>query len=173
MPAAAPRADAVRLALRTLLILFVGSAAGLVYNGLSGAGIPLRTPDQPGLEDLLNWNLHVEGLRVTAREAKEAFDRGDAVFLDARTPEDYFAGHIPGARNLPAADFETRAEEILKGLPGDALLITYCSGERCQSSILLARRLIEKRGHTRTRVFFDGWRAWDGAGYPIAIGVKP
>jgi rhodanese-related sulfurtransferase len=62
---------------------------------------------------------------------------------------------------------------VLKDIPKDARIITYCSGERCQSSITLARMLVERLGYSRTQVFFDGWSAWNAAGYPFVIGDAP
>lgn len=168
-----PRAGAAPLILRAFAILLIGAGAGLAHNAASRAGIPLRTPAQASFEDLVNWSLHVEGLRVTLADAKRAFDRREAVFIDARPPHEYAAGHIPGALNLPVADLEARAGEVLKGLGRDARIITYCSGERCQSSILLARRLTEGLGYARTQVFFDGWHAWNAAAYPFVIGERP
>lgn len=70
----------------------------------------------------------MEGMHVTFGEVKQAFDHQGAVFIDARSPQEYRAGHIPGARNLPAFEFEGRSREVLKDLPEDARIITYCSG---------------------------------------------
>ena len=164
---------AVRLILKAVVILLVGSGAGLTYNALSKTGIPLRTPVQPSFSDQVNWSLRIKGLRATLTDAKRAFDRKEATFIDARSSHDYAAGHIPGALSLPVSEFEARSRELLKGLSREARIITYCSGERCQSSIHLARMLIEKLGYTRTQVFFDGWHAWNSAAYPLVIGDFP
>lgn len=161
------------MALRGIILLLVGSGAGLLFNAFSTTGIPLRTPDQLSFSEQVNWSLYVEGLRVTMTEAKRAFDLKEAVFIDARSSQDYNAGHIPGALNLPVSELEARGQALLKGIPKDARIIAYCSGETCQSSILLARILIEKLGYSRTHVFFDGWHAWNVAGYPFVIGDVP
>lgn len=161
------------LLLKAIAILLVGSGMGLAYNALSSAGIPLRTPPHPSFAEVMSWSLHVEGLRVTLAEGRRAFDRKEATFIDARPLRDYVAGHIPGALNLPASDFETRGRDLLRELPRDTWIITYCSGERCQSSLHLARMLIEKLGYRRTGVFFDGWHAWNAAAYPFVIGEMP
>jgi rhodanese-related sulfurtransferase len=158
--------------LRAALILLLGIGVGLVYNAFSASGIPLRTPVQPSFEKLVSWSLHVEGMRITLADAKQAFDRNEATFIDARSHQEYVAGHIPGALSLPVSGFEARSREALKRLPRDARIITYCSGESCQSSILLARVLLE-RGYPRTQVFFGGWHAWSAAGYPFVIGDVP
>jgi rhodanese-related sulfurtransferase len=158
---------------KAAIILLVGTGAGLIYNVFSPNGIPLRTPVQPSLSEQVSWSLRVEGQRVTLSDAKQAFERKEVAFIDARSPRDYAAGHIPGALNLPVSEFEAHSLELLKGMPKDARIITYCSGEQCQSSIALARMLIERLGYTRTQVFFDGWHAWNAAGYPFVIGDSP
>jgi rhodanese-related sulfurtransferase len=158
---------------KTAIILLVGTGVGLIYNVFSPSGIPFRTPVQPSLPDQVGWSLHVEGLRVTLADAKQAFDRKEATFIDARSARDYVAGHIPGALNLPVSEFESRSREALKRLPRDIRIITYCSGEQCQSSVTLARVLIERLGYSRTQVFFDGWHAWNAAAYPFVIGDTP
>jgi rhodanese-related sulfurtransferase len=161
------------MVLKALIILLIGSSAGFLFNIFSSHGIPLRASDQPSPIELVNWSLHVEGRRVTLTDAKQVFDRKEAVFIDARSSPEYVAGHIPGALNLPVSEFETRSRDVLKNLPQDTRIITYCSGERCQSSIQLARTLIERLGYSRTQVFFDGWHAWKGAGYPFVTRDSP
>lgn len=111
------------------------------------------------------------GLHVTLRQAKHAFDDKDVVFIDARSSTEYAAGHIPGALNVPPSEFAR--SKPLERLRRDQPVITYCSGEACQSSIVLAEMLIGVRGHIETRVFFGGWEAWKAAGYPIAMGNRP
>lgn len=110
-------------------------------------------------------------LHVSLREAKRAFDNEEAVFIDARSSSEYAAGHIPGALNVPPSDFSR--SKALERLRRDQPAITYCSGEACQSSIVLAEMLIGVRGHTETRVFFGGWDAWVAADYPVATGNPP
>src|SRR5215213_1717701 len=47
-----------------------------------------------------------------------------AVVLDVREPEEFAAGHVPGAINLPQADLATRRDD----LPRDAPLLLVCQG---------------------------------------------
>lgn len=109
-------------------------------------------------------------LHVTLQQAKLAFDE-DVVFIDARSSTEYAAGHIPGALSVPTSSFTSSM--ALKQLKRDQPVITYCSGEACQSSIVLAEMLIGVRGHTQIRVFFGGWEAWKAAAYPVATGNRP
>lgn len=111
------------------------------------------------------------GLHVNLSTAKQAFDSQDVVFIDARSSSEYSAGHIPGALNVPPSDFSR--SKALATLKPNQTIITYCSGEACQSSIVLAEMLIGVRGQINTRVFFGGWEAWRAAAYPVATGNSP
>ncbi len=37
---------------------------------------------------------------------------GDVVFLDVRQPQEYAAGHLPGAKLLPLGELESRLDEL-------------------------------------------------------------
>ena len=45
-------------------------------------------------------NSHGKTNRVGVDEFAQLVDRGDFLLLDVRTPEEFSAGHIPGAINL-------------------------------------------------------------------------
>lgn len=58
----------------------------------------------------------------------------DTVFVDVRTKEEYAAGHLDGAINIPLGDIAQRKQEI-KGL-GNIPVIFYCrSGNRSGSAV--------------------------------------
>jgi 3-mercaptopyruvate sulfurtransferase SseA len=56
-------------------------------------------------------------------EALERIGRGEAVLIDVRSPEEYTAGHVPGALNIAASEIQGRAFAIRKM---DRLPILYC-----------------------------------------------
>ena len=62
---------------------------------------------------------------ISLEEANELWNDGAAVFLDARGPDDFAAGHIADAFNLPALDFEkyfARELDSLADLESDRLI---------------------------------------------------
>jgi 3-mercaptopyruvate sulfurtransferase SseA len=61
--------------------------------------------------------------RISLEASKEAFDQGEAVFLDVRTPAEYERMHIPGAVLIPYTDLQSRLGE----LDPAATYITYCT----------------------------------------------
>jgi rhodanese-related sulfurtransferase len=95
---------------------------------------------------------------VTYEEAVEYFASGKALFVDARHEYDFKLGHIKGAVNLPLSEFDQRTEQLTT-LAKDALLITYCDGEECNSSVDLATKLYAA-GFTNVKIFFGGWTQW-------------
>lgn len=95
-----------------------------------------------------------------------------AVFVDARTAEEFAAGHIPGATNLPFDDVFKNPELARafadRGLP----VVVYCGGGDCELARSLAFSLIDA-GHKRVLVFKDGLPGWTAAGLPVTTGVNP
>lgn len=76
--------------------------------------------------------------------------------VDVRTPEEYAAGHIPGAANIDvkSEEFDTKAAELDKDRP----VAVYCrSGAR---SKVAAKRLADK-GFTVYELD-NGFMNWDG-----------
>ena len=61
--------------------------------------------------------------RITIDEMESLVKEGKAVVIDVRSQDAYDAGHIPGAKLIPAAEILNHLNE----LPKDKLIITYCS----------------------------------------------
>jgi rhodanese-related sulfurtransferase/DNA-binding transcriptional ArsR family regulator len=102
---------------------------------------------------------------VDRRELLRRVSRGTATVLDVRPPEEYAAGHIPGAVSIPLAELSARLEE----LPEDADVVAYCRGTYC----VLAHdavRLLRDRGRRASRLA-DGMLEWRLANLPVATGA--
>lgn len=61
--------------------------------------------------------------RVELDAAQDAFETGQAIFVDTRDPESFLQGSIPGAINIPVNEVENRVAE----LNPDDWIITYCT----------------------------------------------
>jgi 3-mercaptopyruvate sulfurtransferase SseA len=61
--------------------------------------------------------------RVTAAEAYQAVQSGEAVLLDTRSEAQFAALHATGAINIPVTEVEARLNE----LDPDTWYITYCT----------------------------------------------
>lgn len=103
---------------------------------------------------------------ITLAEAEDLFLQGAAAFIDSRTAEKFRAGRILGAVNVPFE--EDRSEDRLDRIsfPEDRILVIYCDGSDCQSSVQLAK-VLHERGYLSLKVFFGGWKEWLREGLPI------
>ena len=78
---------------------------------------------------------------------------GSAILLDARTPEEYAAGHMEGFRNIPVDELRERIHEVESGKP---VYVTCQSGLRSY----IACRILEANGHEAYN-FAGGFRFYD------------
>jgi len=101
---------------------------------------------------------------VPARDLLERARSGLVTILDVRPPEEYRAGHLPGAINIPLADVAKRANE----LPADREVIAYCRGPYCLMSFE-AVALLRKKGR-KARRLQDGYPEWKLMGLPVERG---
>ncbi len=105
---------------------YAATGLGAVLGVLAAVALaaPGRAPAPGGSRSAAGYQ------KMTAEEAKARMDSGDEVIiLDVRTPEEYAAGHIPGAILIPN---ETIADQMPEQLPDpDAEILVYCrSGNR-------------------------------------------
>ena len=63
--------------------------------------------------------------RITAEEAKLAFDNDEAMIVDVRSAESYAEGHAAGAISIPLDEFENNIVNL--PLDKDTWIITYCT----------------------------------------------
>lgn len=98
---------------------------------------------------------------VPAAEVLARAKKGLVVVLDVRPPEEFAAGHLPGAVNIPIHELEKR----LKELPKRQEVIAYCRGPYCLMSYD-AVSLLRKKGR-KARRLEAGLPEWRAAGLPI------
>ncbi|MBK6465274.1 MAG: metalloregulator ArsR/SmtB family transcription factor [Myxococcales bacterium] len=96
---------------------------------------------------------------MEAVEGEELLRRvrsGEVTVLDVRPPEEYRAGHIPGALSIPVAELADRVRELPKGRE----VVAYCRGPYCVMAVE-AVELLRKKGfkaHRMEQGVVD-WRA--------------
>ena len=103
--------------------------------------------------------------RETLREKIES--GADFVLVDALAPMAYAMSHLPGAINMTPEWIDDRARRRIPDL--DAEVVVYCADAGCDSSVVVANRLIEL-GYRNVRHYADGKRDWIGAGLPLEGG---
>jgi rhodanese-related sulfurtransferase len=147
---------------QALALVLLGAGMGLAANQISPRGLPLITPPKPASK---------ANEFITLDHAKQLWYGGAALFLDAREPADYAAGHIANALNLPAQSFAQHFGVIAPLLTPDSEMVLYCDGAECELSHRL-RENLRQLGYTNTLLFSNGWTAWRQAGLPVTPGAK-
>jgi rhodanese-related sulfurtransferase/DNA-binding transcriptional ArsR family regulator len=108
------------------------------------------------------WLAHRDHMEaVPAAEVLDRAKKGLVVVLDVRPPEEFAAGHLPGAINIPIHELEKR----LKELPKQREVIAYCRGPYCLLSYD-AVSLLRKKGR-KARRLEAGLPEWRAAGLPV------
>lgn len=107
-------------------------------------------------------------LRIKADELKDIMD--NVVILDARSPQEYFGGHIPKSILLPFTDglgqngFIFDSKESLesafqqKQIPSDKELICYCTHGHRASSLFLQLQIA---GYDKVRLYDGSFIDWN------------
>jgi rhodanese-related sulfurtransferase len=98
---------------------------------------------------------------ISAEEAHEQTQRGDAVLIDVREAAEWQQGRAAGAKHLSKGVVEVEIEDQVPDLSQPVIL--YCGGG--SRSALVADNL-QKMGYTNVRSLAGGMRAWKEAGLP-------
>jgi rhodanese-related sulfurtransferase len=104
---------------------------------------------------------------ITTATAKQIFDAKKALFIDARPAEQFGKGHIPGAINIYASEFQDHINELLviRQKNPDTVLVAYCGGGLCELSHELADQL--KVLGFRVLLYTGGTEEWQASKYPF------
>lgn len=77
---------------------------------------------------------------ISMRQLENMLDRGgDFILLDVRSREEFSAGHLSGAVNLPFEELENRIYELPRGKP----VVVYCA---YGSHSMRAARFLDQQG---------------------------
>ncbi len=98
---------------------------------------------------------------VAAEELLARLRAGEVVVLDVRPPEEFAAGHLPQAVNVPLAELES----ALARLPADKEIVAYCRGPHCVLAYEAVARL--RAAGLRARRLAGGLPEWRLAGLPV------
>jgi molybdopterin/thiamine biosynthesis adenylyltransferase len=99
---------------------------------------------------------------VDPGEVREQLGNG-AVVVDVREPEEWGAGHIPGAQHVPKSYLESRIEGAVPDR-GQHVILYCASGNR---SAWAARTLVEDLGYENVESMTGGFTLWKDRGYDV------
>ncbi|MFP4131926.1 MAG: ArsR/SmtB family transcription factor [Thiohalospira sp.] len=94
-------------------------------------------------------------------ELLERARQGEVTVIDVRPDEEYRAGHIQGAMNVPLEELDQRLAE----LPRDREVVAYCRGPYCMLAFEAVERL-RQQGY-QVRRLEAGYPEWHAAHLPV------
>jgi len=99
---------------------------------------------------------------LSAQGAVQLINRERAVVVDVREPEEFAAGHVTGAKNVPLNQLEQKLPGAVKNksLP---LLLVCASGARAQRAVAMAKKL----GYEQAQAVAGGLKSWKEANLPL------
>ncbi|MGH7000753.1 MAG: ArsR/SmtB family transcription factor [Stellaceae bacterium] len=98
---------------------------------------------------------------VTRRELARRLKDGLVTVLDVRPADEFAAGHLPKAVNIPLRELTRR----LRAIPKNRTVVAYCRGPYCVLAYE-AVALLRDRGFKAQRLE-DGFPEWKAAGLPV------
>ena len=99
---------------------------------------------------------------VAPGAAVQMINREKAVVVDVGEADEFAAGHVVGARNIPVANFEQRLPEVVKNKTVPLILVC-ATGARANRCLAKAKSL----GYEKAVVLAGGLRAWKEANLPV------
>jgi len=148
-------------------------------RGLRDTAVALGEPEEAErcrhflvqLDPVARWLTHDGGVsdrpdvpEIDVQELARLHEEG-AYVLDVREPDEYEAGHVPGAVLVPLGEVAERQAEV----PTDRPVYVVCgSGGRSAR----ATDVLNGTGHSATNVD-GGTKAWIAAGHPVTEGTTP
>ena len=108
-------------------------------------------------------NLPSDWFQMKPEVLLQKLDLGEDIFvLDVRRPDEFAAGHVEGAVNVPVHDLAKHIDQLPDD--PDTLIVVYCrSGVRS----MFATSALLVLGYNKVYNMPGGFLAWQDAGYPI------
>jgi rhodanese-related sulfurtransferase len=102
------------------------------------------------------------GGALSTSAAVQLINREKAVVIDVSEADEFAAGHVSGAKNIPVNDIEAKLVTAVKNkaLP---LILVCTTGARASRVAAMAKKL----GYDNTQVLAGGLKAWKEANLPI------
>lgn len=161
------------------LRMLPASATLLALTVALGVAANLVRPAATRLPWASDWSRHIETQAYRAGVpvlflpgVRERAGNPDWLICDARTPEQYAAGHLPGAWNLPLEEVDARLGALAARLTLQSELLVYCGGADCTDALELALKL-RQLGFERVTLYPGGYAEWVEYGGEVRTGDEP
>lgn len=104
------------------------------------------------------------GRQATPLQATQMINRGKSTaVIDVRSADEFAAGHLRDAKNMPLADLANRIKELDKNKVKTVILVCQ-SGARADK----AARQLKSAGFEDIYTLEGGVNAWSAAGLPLS-----
>lgn len=100
------------------------------------------------------WHRVAEAGTLSWTEARALHN---ALWIDARSAEDFARGHVDTALSLPASAWDAHVEAVLREWSPGRPVVVYCDGDGCRASHAVAQRLRDELGLSDIHVLAGGW----------------
>ncbi len=139
-----------RIIKEIMIMVSISVLTGFVYNCISEQQIPL----------IYHPNIIENDKILSLSEIKIIYKNKEALFIDTRIVEEFEAGHIPDAVNIPSGLERSKKIELLNQIPRDLQIIVYCENPQCNMAERLAKEM-QYLKFTSVAVFEGGWDEWN------------
>ena len=99
---------------------------------------------------------------LSTAQAIQLINRDKAVVIDVCEPEEFAAGHVKGAKNVPLGQLEERLPQVVKNKALPVILVC-AKGARAQRATGVAKKL----GYDNAQALAGGLTAWRAATLPV------
>ncbi len=101
---------------------------------------------------------------AASEQVQVLLDQG-VTLIDVREPEEFVAGHLPGAFNIPRGVLEFKIASLPQAADMQAPLILYCLGG---GRAALSAVQLQKLGYAQVVCLAGGFEAWAAAKLPVS-----
>lgn len=99
---------------------------------------------------------------LSAAQAVQLINREKAVVIDVCEPDEFAAGHVGGAKNVPLGQLQERLPQVVKNKAVPVILVC-AKGPRAQRAVGIAKGL----GYEKAQALAGGLAAWKEASMPV------
>lgn len=111
---------------------------------------------------LVMHTLQRAGAKLTPLQATQIINQGKTLILDVRTAEEFGAGHIRDAKNIPLKELTVRIDELEKFKARPVIVI-------CDKGLKSAKATaqLKKAGYADAASLLGGLDEWQSQGLPV------
>jgi 3-mercaptopyruvate sulfurtransferase SseA len=147
---------------RAALLSVAGGMLGLAANAVSPRPARVGAPVVSAAESSGGAcaSPQAGAARISVEEAKPLCAACTAVFVDARSAEEYAKGHVAGALHLAAGE---STDALLPALRAALMVVVYDRDGSCAAADQVAA-LLQSKGVRDVRVLTGAWPEWVAEG---------